>query len=126
MNSGNDNTLVKGRPKTKGFKGIFKSNKKDCKMFKQVGIKDKWGNRETFSFKKKLFSDHHESTNFPIVFDIQGANVSFFNSFIQILFPLPSFRNYIEQSSHVSQIASLANGLVEDIKRWSTSVITSA
>ena len=40
-----------------------------------------------FSFKKRLvYSDHHESTKFPISVENQGTNICFFNSVMQILF----------------------------------------
>ena len=37
MNSSNNNTLLKGRPKQKGFKGSSETNKKDRELSKQKG-----------------------------------------------------------------------------------------
>ena len=95
-------------------------------MSKRIGAKINYEIETQFLFKKKLFySGHHESANFPIVFDIQGTNVCFFNSVMQNLFSLPSFQICIEQSLHDNQVASFICGLLEDIKLSSTSVITS-
>ena len=46
-------------------------------MSKQIGTKTNDKIQTQFPCKKKLFySDHHESANFPVVFENQGTNIS--------------------------------------------------
>ena len=87
MNYSNNNTPFKGRPKKRGFKSTPKSNKKNNGMSKQIGAKINDKVQAQFSFMKRIvYSDHHESANFPIGFENQGNNICFFNSVMQILF----------------------------------------
>ena len=53
MNPSNNNTLLKGRPKKKGFKGSSESNKKDHELSKQKGTETNDKIQTQFSFKKK-------------------------------------------------------------------------
>ena len=85
MNFGNNNTPLKSRPTKKRFRATPEIIKKDNgKMSKQIGKKINDKIHTKFSYKKKLvYSDHHESVNFPIGVENQGTNASFFNSVMQ-------------------------------------------
>ena len=94
-------------------------------MPKQVATKTNSKTQTQFSFMKSLgfFLTIMNQLIFPVGFENQGTNVCFFSSVMQILFSLSSFQNYVQQS-YDNQGVVLVKGLLKDIKRSRTSVIT--
>ena len=117
MQSPIDQTPVKGRPtKKKGFKGTHR------KLYMN---KDEVRRQDSHIDLTVTPSTDVRHSSIPVGLENEGVNVCFFNSVVQVLYSLPSFRSYILQTSVINEVTAFIRNLFQEIKNARESVWSS-
>ena len=117
MQSPIDQTPVKGRPtKKKGFKGTHR------KLYMN---KDEIRKQDSHIDLTLIPSTDVRHSSIPVGLENEGVNVCFFNSVVQVLYSLPSFRSYILQTSVINEVTAFMRNLFQEIKNARESVQSS-
>ena len=104
-NPGPSNTPCKGRPKKVGFKGTPKK----LKVGRSKNISGEFGES---SLKRPIdFGNPHAT---PLGLRNEGENVCFFNSVIQMLHSIPTFRNEVLFSESSDEVVSAVRNIFRD------------